>query len=151
MSTLLNGRSVTAATICTFFLANSAIAKTIFVNGAASGAGNGQILLPRDSSRFSQALAMRQILIDHARRRGRAKRGGDACRVTLDEAVTPVVDFDPELLDLDEALQRLAELDERQGRLVELRFFGGLTVEEVAHVLGVSKTTVETEWRIAKA
>jgi len=97
------------------------------------------------------ARAMRQILIDHARRRGAAKRGGDLCRVTVDQAVTPIADSDPELLDLDEALQRLAAIDERQSRVVELRFFGGLTVEEVAHVIDVSKTTAETEWRMARA
>ena len=97
------------------------------------------------------AKAMRHILIDHARQRGRQKRGGDLCRVTMDEAVTPIAARDPEILDLDEALQRLARLDERQARIVELRFFGGLTVEAVAHVLDVSKTTVESEWRMARA
>jgi RNA polymerase sigma-70 factor (ECF subfamily) len=97
------------------------------------------------------ARAMRQILIDHARQRGRAKRGGEFCRVTMDQAVTPITDQDPELLDLDEALQRLARMDPRQSRIVELRFFGGMTVEEVAHVLDVSKTTVEAEWRMARA
>jgi len=97
------------------------------------------------------AQAMRQILIDHARARGRQKRGGQMCRVTTDPAVTPVSDAAPELLDLDEALQRLAVLDERQAKIVELRFFGGLTVDEVAHVLDWSKSTVESEWRMARA
>jgi len=97
------------------------------------------------------ARAMRQILTDHARARARAKRGGEMCRVTLDQAVTPITDSAPELLDLDDALQRLQALDERQSKIVELRFFGGLTVEEVAHVLGVSKSTVESEWRMARA
>ena len=97
------------------------------------------------------ARAMRQILIDHARRRAAAKRGGDLCRVTMDQAVTPITDSDPELLDLDDALRRLAAIDDRQGGIVELRFFGGMTVKEVAHVLDVSKTTVETEWRMARA
>lgn len=97
------------------------------------------------------ARAMRQILIDHARGRATAKRGGDLCRVTLDEAVTPISDTDPELLDLDDALRRLAAMDQRQSQIVELRFFGGMTVEEVARVLGVSKTTIETEWRMARA
>jgi RNA polymerase sigma-70 factor (ECF subfamily) len=97
------------------------------------------------------ARAMRQILIDHARGRATAKRGGDLCRVTLDEAVTPISDTDPELLDLDDALRRLAAMDQRQSQIVELRFFGGMTVEEVAHVLNVSKTTIETEWRMARA
>jgi RNA polymerase sigma-70 factor, ECF subfamily len=97
------------------------------------------------------ARAMRQILIDHARGRARVKRGGGLCRVTLDQAVTPITDTDPELLNLDEALQRLATLDDLQSRIVELRFFGGMSVEEVAHVLGVSKSTVENEWRMARA
>ena len=73
------------------------------------------------------ARAMRQILIDHARARATAKRGGDLCRVTVDEAVTPIADHDPELLDLEDALQRLAAMDERQSKVVELRFFGGMT------------------------
>ena len=97
------------------------------------------------------ARAMRQILIDHARARKAAKRGGDLCRVTMDEAITPISEADPELLDLDDALQRLANMDNRQSKIVELRFFGGMTVEEVAHVLGLSKTTVETEWRMSRA
>jgi len=97
------------------------------------------------------ARAMRQILIDHARRRAAAKRGGDLCRVTMDQAITPITDADPELLDLDDALQKLASMDERQSKIVELRFFGGMTVEEIAHVLNLSKTTIETEWRMARA
>lgn len=97
------------------------------------------------------ARAMRQVLIDHARGKARVKRGGEVCRVTMNEAVTPITDTDPELLDLDEALHKLAAMDERQSRIVELRFFGGMTVEEVAHVVGVSKTTVENEWRMARA
>ena len=97
------------------------------------------------------ARAMRQILIDHARARAAEKRGGDLCRVTMGAAVTPIADTDPELLDLDDALQRLAAMDQRQSKIVELRFFGGMTVEEVAHVMKVSKTTVEAEWRMARA
>lgn len=97
------------------------------------------------------ARAMRQVLIDHARGKARVKRGGDVCRVTMNEAVTPITDTDPELIDLDEALHKLAAMDERQSRIVELRFFGGMTVDEVAHVVGVSKTTVESEWRMARA
>jgi RNA polymerase sigma factor (TIGR02999 family) len=97
------------------------------------------------------ARAMRQVLIDHARGKARAKRGGDLGRVTMHEAVTPITDADPELLDLDDALHKLAAMDERQSKIVELRFFGGLTVEEVAHVMGISKTTAESEWRMARA
>lgn len=97
------------------------------------------------------ARAMRSILTDHARHRATAKRGGGMCRLTLDEAVTPVTNTSPELSELDEALQRLAALDVRQGQIVELRFLGGMTVEEVAHVLGLSVSTVESDWRMARA
>jgi RNA polymerase sigma factor (TIGR02999 family) len=100
------------------------------------------------------ARVMRNLLIDHARARGRVKRGGDLRRVTLAEGLTPSArgDFDPEqLLALEESLERLARLDERQARVVELRFFGGLTVPEVAHLLGVSRRTVEGDWTHARA
>ncbi len=97
------------------------------------------------------ARAMRQILTDHARGKEAVKRGGDLCRVTLDEAVTPMGPTDPLMLDLEASLQELSALDERQSKVVELRFFGGMTVEEVAHVLELSKTTVESEWRMARA
>lgn len=94
---------------------------------------------------------MRRVLVDHARAHGADKRGGQRCRITLhgDVAVTSGPDLD--FLALDEALRRLTELDERQARVVELRFFGGLTVEEVAEVLGVSKRLVEGEWAMARA
>jgi RNA polymerase sigma factor (TIGR02999 family) len=97
---------------------------------------------------------MRNLLIDHARARGRVKRGGRLKRITLAEGLTPNErgDYDPEqLLALDEALERLVELDERQAKIVELRFFGGLTVPEVAHLLGVSQRTVEGDWTHARA
>lgn len=97
------------------------------------------------------ATAMRQILTDHARRRRSLKRGGDRARLTLDAAVEPVTHREIDLIALDEALTRLAALDERKHRVVELRYFGGLTVEEVARVINVSKTTVENEWRAARA
>jgi len=96
--------------------------------------------------------AMRQILVDHHRRRRAQKRGGEGReRITLSGiaigAATPEID----LLALEEALEKLAELDPRTARVVELRFFGGLSVEEIADVLGVGKTTVEGEWRHARA
>lgn len=97
------------------------------------------------------AKAMRHILIDHARGRAALKRGGDLCRVTMADGQTPITETDPELLDLEDALLKLAAIDQRQSQIVELRFFGGLTVEEVAHVLNISKTTVEAEWRMARA
>ena len=97
------------------------------------------------------AKAMRQILVDHARRRGARKRGGDLHRVDLDAAEVPVDDRASELLALDDALRHLADLDDRLGRVVELRFFGGLTVEETAEVLDVDPRTVKRDWRKARA
>ena len=92
---------------------------------------------------------MRQILVDHARRRGAAKR--DGVKVMLDEAVLPAAEREVDLVRLDDALVELAALDPRQGRLVELRYFGGLTLEEAAEVLGVSVATVKRDWTLARA
>ena len=97
------------------------------------------------------AMAMRQILIDHARRKGSLKRGGDRQHVTLDEAISPELGSDIDLVRLDEALRRLAEFDERKSQVVTLRFFGGLTGEATARVLGVSRTTVADDWAVARA
>ena len=97
------------------------------------------------------AQAMRRILVDHARRRQRLKHGGQRARVTLDEGVALTPDRDQDVLALDEALVKLAKLDERQAKVVELRFFAGLTVDEVADVLDVSKRTVEVDWTMARA
>ena len=97
------------------------------------------------------AQAMRRILVNHAKSKKRIKRGGGAKRVPLDEPLAVSVDSDDDVLALDEALKRLAELDARQAKLVELRFFGGLSVEETAEVLGVSKRTVEREWTACRA
>ena len=94
---------------------------------------------------------MRRILVDHARKRNAAKRGGDAVRVTLDEVVQGAGQQNLDLIAVDEALTRLAALDAQQARVVELRFFGGLTVEETAEVLGVSERTVKRDWSVAKA
>jgi RNA polymerase sigma factor (TIGR02999 family) len=95
------------------------------------------------------AQMMRRILVDHARRRQAAKRDGATYRLyTSEEEATA---RDPELLALDEALSGLEALDARQARIVELRFFGGLTVEETAEVAGVSPATVKREWRTARA
>ena len=96
------------------------------------------------------AQAMRRILIDHARARGTTKRGGDAVRVSFDEAATLAAERSAELIALDEALNELAVFDERKSRVVELRYFGGLSVEETAHVLEVSPVTVMREWSAAK-
>ncbi len=94
---------------------------------------------------------MRRILVDHARRRGFAKRGGHAVFVALDEALAAAAAHGVEVLALDEALDRLARIDRRKSRLVELRYFGGLNIEETAAVLGVSIDTVKRDWRLAKA
>ncbi len=94
---------------------------------------------------------MRRLLIDHARGRGRVRRGGDRQRLTLDDEMAAVAGQDVDLLALHEALETLAELDERQARIVELRFFAGLRVDEVAQVLGVSRRTVEGDWTHARA
>ncbi len=94
---------------------------------------------------------MRRILIDHARRRGSGKRGGDALSVTLDDAVATAEARGVDLLRLDEALDALAAIEERKSRVVELRYFGGLSIEETAQVLGVSLETVKRDWRMARA
>jgi RNA polymerase sigma factor (TIGR02999 family) len=94
---------------------------------------------------------MRRILVDHARRRGRAKRGGSAIHVSIDPSALAAEGAGAEVLALDEALTRLAALDARQARLVELRFFGGLSLEEAAAALELSLTTVKDELRVAKA
>ena len=95
------------------------------------------------------AKAMRHILVDHARSRQAAKRGGGARHVTLDEAA--VASAEPaELVALDDALQSLAAFDQRKSQIVEFKYFGGLTVEEIAHVLRVSPETVARDWRLAR-
>jgi RNA polymerase sigma factor (TIGR02999 family) len=98
------------------------------------------------------AQLMRRILIDHARHERRQKRGAGALPIELDDAlVAPAQAVDAvDVLDLDRALRRLEALDPDQGRIVELRFFGGLTVEETAAALGVSPTTIKREWALAK-
>ena len=97
------------------------------------------------------ARLMRQILVDYARTRNNQKRGGDANRVSLDEALLVSDERAAEVVALDEALERLAKVDPRKGRVVELRFFGGLSVEETAEVLAVSPGTVMRDWTLAKA
>jgi len=94
---------------------------------------------------------MRRILVDYARRQMRSKRGGKQPKLSLENVVLASPDRPDKMLALDECLTRLEKLDRRQGRIVELRYFGGLTVEEAARVLGVSLTTVRREWTSAKA
>ena len=107
----------------------------------------------QDRAHFFGAAAqmMRRILVDHARRHLAEKRGGEATRVTLDESVAPSTTAGVDVIALHELLERLEELEPRHSRIVELRFFGGLTVEEAAEVLDVSAATVKNDWRAAKA
>jgi RNA polymerase sigma factor (TIGR02999 family) len=97
------------------------------------------------------ARLMRAVLVDAARRKRAAKRGGSVWRVTFDEARTPFAREGHNLVALDEALNTLATEDPRKSQVVELRFFGGLTNEEVAHVLSISTDTVTRDWKFAKA
>ena len=97
------------------------------------------------------ARAMREILVDHARGRAAAKRGGGAIHVSVEDATAATQPRGVDLIALNEALNRLAAHDEKQSRIVELRFFGGLTIEETAEVLGRSVATVNREWRHAQA
>jgi RNA polymerase sigma-70 factor (ECF subfamily) len=97
------------------------------------------------------AQMIRRILVDHARRRRSAKRGGDELRVPLDDVLVEVEARGIEVIALDSALQSLAQIDSRKSRVVELRYFGGLSVEETAEVLGVSTETAKRDWKIARA
>jgi RNA polymerase sigma factor (TIGR02999 family) len=97
------------------------------------------------------AQVMRRILVDHARKHLREKRGGAERAVPIDEALVFAPEQSLDLMKLDQALERLTKLDPRQGKIVELRFFGGLTVEQTAELLGISPKTVKRDWSIAKA
>ena len=98
------------------------------------------------------AKAMRSILVDHARAKSTDKRGGGRQRIPLDHAdATPVELDSPTVLAIDEAMTRLAAMDERKAKLVELRFFGGLTAEEAADALNIARSTAAEEWRLARA
>jgi RNA polymerase sigma-70 factor, ECF subfamily len=107
----------------------------------------------QNRTHFVAAVAqlMRHIMVDHARERHSLKRGGGVLKVTLDEAALVTERRSEELLALDEALERLAVQDPRKSQIVELRYFGGLTVEETAEFLRLSQRTVEREWNMAKA
>jgi RNA polymerase sigma-70 factor (ECF subfamily) len=97
------------------------------------------------------ARLMRNVLVDFARSRGYQKRGGGAAHVALDEALIVSPAPDPDLVELDAALERLAAFDRRKSQVVELRFFGGLSVEDTAEALDVSPETVMRDWKVAKA
>jgi RNA polymerase sigma factor (TIGR02999 family) len=96
------------------------------------------------------AKAMRHVLIDHARQRAAVKRGGDWQKITLDEQLAPGLDLDLEIIEIDEALTRLEEVNERMARVVEFRVFSGMTAKEVGHVLSISRRTVQEDWHVAK-
>ena len=97
------------------------------------------------------ARVMRRILVDHARAKRYQKRGGNAARVSFEEALVVTTEPGPDFVALDEALEALSRFDERKSRVIEMRFFGGLSVEETAAVLNVSPATVMGDWRLAKA
>jgi RNA polymerase sigma-70 factor (ECF subfamily) len=97
------------------------------------------------------AQVMRRILLDYAKSRGRLKRGGDVHKTSLDEALVVAADRTSDLVQIDAALTRLEQLDPRQAKVVELRFFGGLSVEETAEAMGISTPTVKREWAMARS
>lgn len=97
------------------------------------------------------AKAMRNLLVDHARARRRQKRGGDQQKFSLDEALAPGEEQNEDLVALDEALERFSQLDARKSQVVELRYFGGLSIPETAEALGVSPATVKRDWEVARA
>jgi RNA polymerase sigma-70 factor, ECF subfamily len=109
-----------------------------------------QVFLNRTQFICLAANMMRRILVNHAVHRNRQKRDGELVRVTLDRAVNEFAEDALNLIELDVALNKLAKLSQRQARIFELRFFGGLMIEEAAEVLDTSPTTVKREWQIAK-
>ena len=109
-----------------------------------------QIFFNRTQFISLAANMMRRILVNHAIHRNRQKREGELIRITIDKAVNEFAENELNLIELDEALLKLAKLSERQARIFELRFFGGLMVEEVAEVLEISQATIKREWQIAK-
>ena len=126
---------------------------TALVNEAYLRLVDGKAVRWHDRAHFLavSARVMRRILVDHARARRAEKRGGLAARVSFDEALLVTEEPQQDLLSLHDALEELAKFDERKSRVVEMRFFGGLNVEETASVLKVSPDTVIRDWRLAKA
>ncbi len=126
---------------------------TALVNEAYLRLVDGTAVAWHDRAHFLavSARVMRRILVDHARARLAEKRGGQAARVTFDEALVVTDEARLDFIALDDALQALATFDERKSRVIEMRFFGGLSVEETAAVLDVSPATVMGDWRLAKA
>jgi|ERR1700722_782739 len=112
-----------------------------------------QVFEWRNKNHFFGVVApiMRRILVDHSRRRHAAKRGGSVESISFEQAVLPDIERAADVIALDEALDALATRDPQQARIVEMRFFSGLSIEETADVIGLSPSTVKREWRIAKA
>jgi RNA polymerase sigma factor (TIGR02999 family) len=129
-------------------LPNETLRPTALVHEAYLKLAGGARVPWRDRAHFLAiaSTAMRQVLIDHARGRCAVKRGGARCAVTLDDATLAVEEQAVALVELDEALTRLAAVDPRLARVVELRFFGGLSEEEAAQVLGLTTRTVRRDW-----
>ena len=125
---------------------------TALVNEAYLRLVDAQSVAWQDRTHFLAVSAriMRHILVDHARARRYQKRGGDVSKVTFDEALVVTNEPTQDFVALDDALEALAKFDERKSRVVELRFFAGLTVDETASVLKVSADTVMRDWRLAK-
>lgn len=129
------------------------LSPTALVNEAYLKLKGGDGVIPRDEARLLglASRAMRQILVDHARGRARAKRGGDGVRVALlEQPIAPNGNL-VDLLALDEAITRLTALSARKGRLVEMRCFGGMTLEQCADALDVARSTVTEDWRFIRA
>jgi RNA polymerase sigma factor (TIGR02999 family) len=97
------------------------------------------------------AQLMRRILVDHARKRGAGKRGGDRVTVSLDEHLAPARERKLDVVALDDALNELSRMNPQHGRIVELRFFAGLSIEDTAQALGISPATVKRDWAVARA
>jgi RNA polymerase sigma-70 factor (ECF subfamily) len=126
---------------------------TALVNEAYLRLIDDSAVLWQDRAHFYGVAAqlMRRILVDHARRRRKLKRGGDPLRVSLADAENAVPESSPDIIALDEALSSLAKLDPRKSQIVELKFFGGLQEEAIAEVLTISLRTVQREWNLARA
>jgi RNA polymerase sigma-70 factor (ECF subfamily) len=125
---------------------------TALVNEAYLRLVNAKDVAWQDRAHFLAVAArvMRRFLVDHARSRGYQKRGGGAAHVTLDDALVVASEPDQDFVALDEALTALAVVDARKSQVVEMRFFGGLTLEETAEALQVSRDTVKRDWKMAK-
>ena len=132
--------------------ANHTLQPTALVNEAYLRMADASGSLWKDRAHFLAAAAhiMRHILVDHARSRGAGKRGAGAVQVTLDENLVPSPSHSVDILALHDSLERLSKLDARQGRIVELHFFGGLSFEEIASVLNLSERTVKRDWALAR-